>query len=69
MIFENSMRGRRSDPGEEPFEMNADEVPHGHRVQLLCSMNCPAMEHDGDTHEGCPCLLEWAFNPVSAIVV
>jgi hypothetical protein len=37
MIFEKPLGARRSDPGEEAFEMLAGEVPDGGWMQLLRS--------------------------------
>ena len=48
----------RSDPGEDTFEMVANEVPDGRRVQLLRSTSDPALKQGRDTHQGCPGLAE-----------
>ena len=69
MIFEKSMRGWRSDPGEDTFEMIADEVPDGRRVQLLRSTGDPALKQGGDTHQRPRALPKSACWPVSVIVV
>lgn len=58
MIWEESMVLGRSGPGEDTFEMVANEVPDGCRVQLLRSMGDPTLKQGGDTHEGCPGLAE-----------
>ena len=38
--------------GEDAFEMVANEVPDGRRVQLLRSTGDPALKQGGDTHQG-----------------
>ena len=58
MAYEESMRRRRSDASEDALEMIANAMPDGGRGQLLRSLDYPALEQGGDTHQRCPCLLE-----------
>ena len=58
MIFEKPMHWRRGDPGEHMLQMSADEIPYGDRVQLLRSLDNPALKEGRDAHQRCPCLPE-----------
>jgi hypothetical protein len=58
MIFEQTEDFGRTDASEYVFEVIAQPMPDGLRVQLLRSLGRPALKQGRCTHQRCPRLAQ-----------